>query len=400
MKFGFLSLALLACVALSGLEDPDLALNCKKPKCQAKEPPKPEPVFCQGADSLPDNMQPTYSYPANVKMCDLWGVFVTGSYLYWFAGQDGMDLATTSTFVEGSGQVVPGDVQENTIFQDGKYSSGYKLGLGYNINDYDNWVIRADYTSLHSNTSQSMTAPETVIPPGEIVLITDNVFYLTSWFFQNAATGQPIAVQKLSSKWKMHLDFIDLVASRPYYQGKSWTVSPYGGLRAAFIWQSLSLKVNSVLNIIPPSQPVSSSNRSHSWGIGPRAGLETHLLVGCGFRFQGNVGASLLFTQYTKVNHQEDPISLSYPVSYAFKNNYNCLRPMAEMNLGLGWSHCFPPCRCGIPVVLDLSATYDFNYLWSQNMMRTLNDLYIIGTNAASNDLYLHGLTLTATLNF
>jgi hypothetical protein len=106
------------------------------------------------------------------------------------------------------------------------------------------------------------------------------------------------------------------------------------------------------------------------------------------------MGASLLFTRYTKVTHKEDPITLTYPVSYGFKN-YNCLRPMAEMNLGLGWLHYFGKC-----VALDLSATYDFNYLWGQNMMRNLNDLNIIGTNAAANNLYLHGLTVSAALSF
>ena len=106
------------------------------------------------------------------------------------------------------------------------------------------------------------------------------------------------------------------------------------------------------------------------------------------------MGASLLFTQYTHVQHSEDAITLTYPVSYSFKN-YNCLRPMAEMDLGLGWMHTF-----NNSFALDINVTYDFNYLWGQNMMRTLNDLNIIGVNAASNDLYLHGLTVSAGFGF
>jgi hypothetical protein len=394
MKYGILSITLLACCALFGQEDPDLAMNCRARE-RAKAKANSGPVFHQGEDSLEDTCRPTYNYPANVGMKDHFGGFVTASYLYWFAGQEGMDLATTATFVEASGSVIPSQEQSTSVFQNFKYSSGYKVGLGYNFNNYDNWMVRLDFTSLHEKSSQSVLAPQTpTSAPGAIVLITDEVLYFTSWFFQNAATSQAIAAEKLSSSWHLGLDLLDGVASRPYYQGKSLTISPFGGLRAAFIKQSLHISADSILNLLPPSEPVNSHNKSHSWGLGPRGGLEAHWLVGSGFRLQGNMGASLLFTRYTKVTHKEDPITLTYPVSYGFKN-YNCLRPMAEMNLGLGWLHYFGKC-----VALDLSATYDFNYLWGQNMMRNLNDLNIIGTNAAANNLYLHGLTVSAALSF
>ena len=68
---------------------------------------------------------------------------------------------------------------------------------------------------------------------------------------------------------------------------------------------------------------------------------------------------------------------------------------MAEMDLGIGWLYYIND-----QFAVDLSASYDFNYLWGQNMMRTLNDMNINGVNGASNNLYLHGLTLSAAFEF
>jgi len=393
MKYGFLGLSILSCCALNAQEDPELALNCRATQRKAKSE-QARQCFHPGEDSLPCTMQSTYNYPATGKICDQFGAFVTASYLYWFAEQEGMDLATSATFDTLTGLVLPTDGGSKAIFQDAKYSSGFKVGLGWNLNQCDHWVVRADYTRLHEHTKQNEEAPEVEVPFGIALITSEPTIYATSWFFQNSALGQPIAAQSFSSSWHMNLDLIDLLASRPYYQGRSLVVSPYGGLKAAFIRQNLRIAADSFQNVIPPVQPVVSHNKSHSWGIGPSGGVCTHWILGGGFRFEGNMGASLLFTQYTHVQHSEDAITLTYPVSYSFKN-YNCLRPMAEMDLGLGWMHTF-----NNSFALDINVTYDFNYLWGQNMMRTLNDLNIIGVNAASNDLYLHGLTVSAGFGF
>jgi len=76
-------------------------------------------------------------------------------------------------------------------------------------------------------------------------------------------------------------------------------------------------------------------------------------------------------------------------------SNPTFLQPMAESNLGIGWSGYWSN-----KARFDLSATYDFNMLWSQNMLRTLNDNFIQGVNPASNNLFLHGVTVNARVDF
>jgi hypothetical protein len=77
-------------------------------------------------------------------------------------------------------------------------------------------------------------------------------------------------------------------------------------------------------------------------------------------------------------------------------HDYTCLRPMLEANLGLGWGMYLAKNRYHI----DLSATYDFNYLFSQNMMRVLNDINLLGSSGNGLDLSLQGLTLSAAFHF
>ena len=139
MKYSCLVLSILACCALSAEEDPDLAFYCRtKPKTKVK--PETEHPFHPGEDCLPATYYPTYNYPAEVKLKDGYGVFANASYLYWFTGQEGMDLATTSTFAAANGVVIPAEAGSRVVFQDSGYSSGFKVGLGYHLNTYDNWV--------------------------------------------------------------------------------------------------------------------------------------------------------------------------------------------------------------------------------------------------------------------
>jgi hypothetical protein len=337
--------------------------------------------FAQGDESLPNkNCFPSYNLPAGVQLKDSWDVSATASYLYWYAGEQGMDLAVSGIFSGGSVQFPPS--QGSVVFQDFKYTSGFKVGLSAEVCSSDLWTLSLDYTYLRPSTHTHASS------------LSPNVNTLTSWFAQTSSSGQSLGVTSLSSDWHMGLDLLDLALIRPFYEGKKWVVSPFVGLRAAWIRQSLHLEINQPLNASINSAV--SKNLSQSWAIGPRVGLGGRFLLGYGLRFDGKLGTSLLFTQYTHVKHEEDPVFLANtPVAYGL-SDYNCLRPMMEMGLGFGWGTYFADQRYHF----DLSADYEFNYLWEQNMIRYLNDLEILGSGASAGAIYLHGLTLTARFDF
>ena len=66
---------------------------------------------------------------------------------------------------------------------------------------------------------------------------------------------------------------------------------------------------------------------------------------------------------------------------------------MAEANLGIGWGMYLDENKYH----LDLAATYDFNYLWSQSMMRSfVGSTGTFSTSGAPGDMVLHGLNIKA----
>jgi hypothetical protein len=360
-----------------------LSLQAQELICANKKKPSP-PLFEEGDQGLCKSTDAGYPYPARVNVKCGWEVSATASYLYWFTGQDGMDLATTSQFISQTIGLVPAE-ESTTISQPETYNSGFKVGLGWAVPD-DNWILRADYTWLHQSTHQSLSAGD---DPSD-------AFQMTNWFYQISGRQQTPGSRSLSSKWRLELDWVDLVLERPFYAGRKLTLNPFMGLRASWIRQKIDITLEDLVNFNPPTSSVESRNLSHAWAIGPRFGIEGHFLLGAGVRFQGEIGGTILYNNFTKTAHSEDPLSLgASPISFEVKNNSN-VRTMSEANLGLGWGGYFSRNRYH----LDVSATYDFNHLPEQNQIRVLNDIQIDGVNATAKSVYLHGLTLTGTFTF
>ncbi|WP_420422109.1 Lpg1974 family pore-forming outer membrane protein [Simkania sp.] len=345
-----------------------------------------QPMFKQGDAPLSDQEHtPSFNHPAGVNLNQSIQGYITASYLYWYAAQDGLDLATTAAF--NNGAIAPATSEMKTIMQDFDYACGFKVGLGMGF-DFDQWELGVDYTYYRLNETTSKSAP--TLTPGTGVIFSNN------WYLQSSAANQGIAGDKLSSRWRLRIDWIDATLNRAYYQGECLTLRPYVGLRTSFIRQTLNVSMSDLANVNPVSEPVKSRNSSNSWAVGPRGGIQSAWLLGYGFSFIGDVGASLLYTQYSSVKHSESAVTQGSTGAKYSSRDVNTLRPMLEASLGFRWGHYF---GCNA-YHLSLAATYDFNYLWSQNMIRQLNDMFITGTSAGPGDLFLHGLTITARFDF
>jgi hypothetical protein len=331
-------------------------------------PKKPAPCcFEQGYELCNDQFPAAYNAAARFDVQCSWDFFLTGSFIYWHAGQDGMDLAFSEDPVTGR------PLNDKIEIQTFEFKPGFKVGLGMDFN-HDNWVCALEYTWLHQQTHMSKTAPS------------DKRWQMTDWFATN------IVATSFSSKWRSHFDILDATLSRPFYRSRSITLTPFGGMRAAWIRQRLHIEA-----IYTPDSalPWISHSRSHCWSAGPRAGLQAHWLLGAGFRMEGDFSGSLLFTRYPNVDHYElDPDGVSHGSLYYEDNN--TFRPMTDMSIGLGWGSYFDRQNYHI----DFLATYDFNVMWGQNMMGSLVNIYNGEGQFEADSLYLHGLTATARFDF
>jgi hypothetical protein len=330
-----------------------------------------------------------YNAPARTEVKCSWDVFATASFIYWYEDQEGMDVGYNTAQVTTAAPLPASGGQ--FAFPHFQYKPGFKVGLGYNC-DFDNWVACAEYTWLHGRSTNTMTPAADARGTG--------VFALSNWFDHRDAIDTPgvLTATSVSTNWRLNLDMVDASLSRPFYQGRKLTVTPFAGLRALWVRQNYRISA-----VVPNSLPVAggtlvSHNNSHSWAVGPRAGMQGHWLLGWGFRVEGDMGASALFTRY-KVQHRESSFDSTVAAdsgpSYQY-HRYNTVRPMTEMGMGIGWGS-YLDCQ---NYHIDIAANYDFNVLWGQNVMRRLVDDYSNGSGSEPADLHYQGLTLTARFDF
>ena len=373
-----------------------------KPKCAPA--PKPCPPPCppvwleRGFETDPCCTPSAYSEHAAFEVKCGWDTFFTVSFIYWEAIQGGMDLAIPEQgTISGSTLTdpAPSALGFQPLKTDFEYKPGFQVGLGWS-GPKDNWVLYAEYTWLHGTTSTSRNAPNpNVATVDGIDLPQSGIWLPSSWM--------PIATNSrtthISSQWNYKIDILDGQISRPFYSGARFVLEPFFGLRGAWIRQHLSMQAaNLATTVAIPGATRVAHYASTSRAVGPRAGLNGSWFLGYGLRFIGDVAASLLYTGYDISQNVASPDAsgtTEFPVKMKM-DDVNGLRPNLDLSIGLGWGSYFG-CRS---YHWDVSASYDFNIYWEQNMMRYLADTVYAGTGASPSDLYLQGLTLKTQFDF
>ena len=176
---------------------------------------------------------------------------------------------------------------------------------------------------------------------------------------------------------------------------------PHFGLRAGWIDQKYKVTYFSSspgTPVIDTTYKVTSS--TESWAIGGRAGMDTDWKFCGGFFLFGNSSLSILYTDYDEISlnrthlRQREGFNDEYG-TYNSERELCYLRPQLDIGLGLGWSDYF----CCNDWFFDLRLGYEFHTFWSQNMFPKTNDVSVDPT-ATGGNLYLHGLVITARLDF
>lgn len=322
-------------------------------------------------------------------------VFVNAAFTYWQADQEGLDIANSGVVARNGigGFVIASSRNSHVLDQDFDYAPGFKVGIGAKVCGC--WDLLAEYTWFrNTNHLDCKTAPH-------LSTCLDNVksvWVLNDWFIQTTDQGQTIAASKVSSKWRLEIDLLDASVGHSFCASDCYGVSMFFGLRWARIDQNFNVCIHvpqELIGSVNSVNGVHSKNKSSSWGIGPRIGVNNYYLLGKGFRIQGDLALSLLYTEY-KVSHHEDvaAIDLNPSILNTKLHDYNTLKPNLEMTLALGWNTCV--CNC----MVDFLVAYDFMIFWGQNMNRKLMDQTINGSSASAGNLNLQGLRFNCVVNF
>lgn len=373
---------------------------CATPCQTSCDPCCPPVCLTRGYPDTECCLPSAYSEPANIDLRCGADLFITASFTYWQAIQGGMDLAVPgqATGVSPLAGITQPALNQSVLIQDFDYQPGFQIGLGWSGGS-DGWVYYGEYTWYRGTTHTSVAAPANNVGTINGVAVGSlGVWLPTSWLrgvYQNSATTT------IASQWDCNLDIGDLQISRPFYSGKRLILEPLFGLRGLWIRQALDLTATVLPDgvITPTASPRTAQYRSHSWAVGPRAGLNGKWHMAYGLRLIGDMSASVLYTQYTEVTQDVgSPDAAVLPLRVKL-DNFDALRPNLDLSIGLGWGSYFA-CR---RVHFDLAATYDFNIFWEQNMMRYLADLTADATSrpdGAASNLFLQGLTVKADFEF
>ncbi len=369
--------------------------NSCAPACPPPKPACPPASCCKPCppprEPLPCPTIPAYNAPARWETRCAWDVWVDASFIYWQPFEDGLDPAVyfkaAPTLDHDSGLPTTANVAEISFKP--KFKPGFKVGIGMNF-DHDSWDGHAEYTRFHGIHKMSGT---TTIGYAPLVI----PFTLDAAFL--VLTGVTELPTSFKERWTLNMDFIDVDMGRWYWVGTALTFRPSVGARGGWINQKLAAQFFVPTPVGVPTAGLFTAQKSRSWCVGPRMGIETNWMVGdwgcnnnCydGFRFFGNGFADITFTRYKRFQDSfvgEGPLTMFDQQFVQYK--LNTIRTHLDLELGIAWGSYFDNNNWH----LDLSAGYGFQIFFHQNQFAGL-------TASASSDLTIQGLTATARLDF
>jgi hypothetical protein len=342
--------------------------------CYAKEAPVP---YDQGHAILENQFPSGYNQPARIKV-DGYNVFISGSFIYWQAIEGGLELGELSTSPIAILTQFNSDIEMN--FQ---YKPGFKAALGTQL-DHDNWILFTEYTWLHFSETTS-------------IAVTDPSYYISTSWTRDVSTD-PYFIYS-TAKWKLRYDIIDLELTRPFYMGTKIALKPSISMRGGLMKQFYDVRYDVQLN---SGKLWLTSLTQKSWLVGPRVGIDCDWIFVNYFRLIGNVAMSLFYQHFKTVGY-----NISYTdnqenhVNWNVDNRMGQLTPNVEGALGLGCGSYFGNNNSWH---FDLSALYEITYFFDQNKMTQAASTNLttgaIAPIFPANNLMIHGLTITARIDF
>ena len=353
---------------------------------QADQPmymnPRQEPLGYEPGEKIRDGQVPGAYHQSSMYTCtNPWEVFFTGNYLCWKWQQDSFQLGTLVK--EGPDALAPFRGNATALFQDPNYASGFRTGVGINLNGMDNWSLYSEYT-WYENTDHTQISGGSLHPV---------VLPISSFRSDQTLGSQSKIVGTIASEVELGFQALDFLAQRPFYFGKRVTVNVGVGLRAQWMSQNFNISGSDLSDETTGLEISSLSVESaeSTWGLGPKLALDSNWLLGYGFKIKGNFSTSILYTSYnTSVDRSETVTDVGTLVNRVIGlHNYGTLRPVTESFLGFGWGAYF----CSNNFHIDFSLGYDFNVYWVYNMLNADR------TQSVGN-MYLHGVNIGARFDF
>ncbi|NGX37433.1 MAG: hypothetical protein K1000chlam2_00589 [Chlamydiae bacterium] len=309
------------------------------------------------------------------------GFFLEGEFLYWYARESNLPYAVgVATIPE-----VPGGTIVNTNFRlvpqkyyhlEADWEPGFRVGLGWN-SECDGWDYYLNWT-YYQNRASNSTGIVSFTPNSPIE---EEQAFLNLWNNQAYFSGSQGAFpffDKISAKWRLIFNQIDLELGRKYWLSECFTMRPYVGLRGAWTKTTFTVKGSS-----GPQEDLSmtiierSSNdriRNRNWGAGFMTGFQPTWYFcrsDCrNFSLYGNLDAALLWGEfdgsprgtYFEATGTEDPLTVDVNATSSANEDFFKMHPMLDVAIGLRWEEMW--CCNAYRSTLDIGWEH---HVWFQH---------------------------------
>ena len=308
-------------------------------------------------------------------------LFYTVDLLVWQSHENGLGYTTKGSADQPLSSALYNTETKNMHFD---WDPGFRVGFGWNT-PHDGWDLSLNWTWFQNTASRNKTAAS-----GEIYLATD--------LFSPATTSSS-GFYSANTKWRLHLNMLDLELGREFFVSKWMTLRPFISLRNTWVYQK---NKETFTGAIPAANPTGAllTNSCNFWGIGPRSGLNTEWGLGSGISLFGDADFSLLYGFFSRGNLQKQ--NFVDGTSNTVVNNKDSVRvsrAIAELALGLRWDSMMGQDYYHIRI----QAGWEHLMLFGQNQFKTFTGVDANNTGAfISNqgDLTIQGWTLSARFDF
>lgn len=325
----------------------------------------------QGHSIQSNQMMPAYNAPARYDVQGGWDIWFRGDFIYMQAVEDNLAYGVSSD------DQAPGNppLNGNILLVDFDWHPGVKASFGFN-SEHDDWGLFGEWTHYISRNNTGSTFPNGGV-----------LFSTTTTDPDSTSRG----FSRIDSVWGLTFNSWDLMLDRAYYVGKRLTFDFMVGLRGSWIKQKMSTQ-NTFAIVADDISLVKM--KWDSWGLGPRVGLNTNWLIGCGFRVFGNVAGALEWNRFNSSLIETNPSTSILPVTHTDnivtsvkEDDNHQVRPNMDFALGFGWGTYFDNSNWHV----DLVFAYEFHQWWDQNMKLNFVDDVQRGKFVQGGDLGIHG---------
>lgn len=306
------------------------------------------------------------------------GPFFTADYLYWKIDEDKLGYAVHASNLP-TDDTLP--QIEKLKEQEFKWTSGFRVGAGYNI-PYDSWNLFLNWTHLHIQTTSHTRSDD----------------FLVFGFGDTAASNEIIIGNDASSKWVFEFNMIDFELGKRCLIGQKLLLRPHIGLKGGWIDQSQKIGYDDFIDsitLLPVSLSAVKKKNDFS-AIGPRIGVDSRWLMGKQFSIFSNFSGALLYGNFdVKATYTNiEPFSESPPGGTIWSKQHR-LRPTVQMLLGADWERHFTK-----NIWLHIGAAYELQYFWNQWQVLSAPQSIVLGQFHDDGDLTMHGLTVQLAIGF